>query len=177
MPVEIKPGLLYFIKGKEDGRVRELATSLKSAGYRLQIISSRSPEQIRKELESPTECVLTLTESIGQGCVDPQNLMVLTEIITKFMERGGPSAFLMDDLGTLIQKNEFPRVLQLIGYIGESLALNRAIGIVVFDPGTLDKKELGFLGKEGHMIEEKERLDMRSLLPHYPKENRPAQNL
>ena len=177
MPIEIRAGLLYFFKGGEDGRIPELAANLKSAGYRLLIISSRSPEKVRKELDVPTECVLTLTESVGQSCVDPQNLMVLTDSITKFMERGGPSAFLIEDLGTLTQKNEFSRVLHMIGYVYESLALNRAIGIVVIDPTTLDKKEIAFLGKEGHMIEEKDHLDMRSLQTRDPKDNRPAQNV
>jgi hypothetical protein len=177
MPIEIRPGLLYFFKGKEDGRVHELAASLKSAGYRLLIISSRSPEKVREELETPAECILTLTESVGQYYVDPQNLMVLTDAVSKFTERGGPSAFLIEDLEVLIQKNEFSPVLHMIGFVCESLALNRAIGVIVIDPETLNKKEMAFLGKEGHMIEEKDRLDMRPFQSHDPKENRPAQNV
>ena len=103
--------------------------------------------------------------------------MVLTDSITKFMERGGPSAFLIEDLGTLTQKNEFSRVLHMIGYVYESLALNRAIGIIVIDPDTLETKEMAFLGKEGHMVEEKDRLDLRPSQPRDPKDNRPVQNV
>ena len=177
MPIDIRPGRLYFFKENEEGRVRDLVANLRSARYRLLIISSRSSEKVQEELEVPIESVLTLTESVGQKCIDPQNLMVLTDTITKFTEKGGPSAFLLEGLGALTQQNEFQRVLQMIGYVCESLALNRAIGIVVIDPQNLDKKAMAFLGKEGQMIEEKDRLDTRSLTPHNPSENRPSQNV
>ena len=80
------------------------------------------------------DSILTLTESVGPHFVDPENLMVLTDTMIKFIEHGGPAAFLLEDLGLLRQKNEFPKVLQMIGYVYESVALNRGVGIVVIDP-------------------------------------------
>ncbi len=91
MQKEIKPGTLYFLKGKEEGRGRELIAGLRSAGYRLLIVSPRDPETVMHDLEVSPECVLTLSETVGPYSVDPQNLMVLTDTITKFFELGGKS--------------------------------------------------------------------------------------
>ena len=164
MQIEVRPGLLYFLKGKEEVRTRELVASLRSVGYRLLVISSRSSGAVKDEFDTPTDCIITLTEAVGECCVEPENLMVLTDTITKFIERGGPSAFLIEDLGLLKQKNEFPRVLRTIGLVYESVALNRGIGIMVIDPHSWDGKELAFLGKEGVMVEEKDRLDLKLIL-------------
>lgn len=165
MQIDVKPGLLYFLKGKEDVQVRELVAILRSAGYRLLVVFSRESVAVMNDLETSADCVLTLTESVGQYCVDPQNLMVLTDTITKFIEHDGPSAFLIEDLGLLKQKNEFPRVLRMVGFVYESLAMNRGIGIIVIDPQSWNDRELAHLGKEGCIVEEKDRLDMRSLQP------------
>jgi hypothetical protein len=175
--IDVRPGRLYLFKGKEDGRVRELAGVLRSAGYRLLVVSSRTPTAVRDDLDVPSDSILTLTESVGPNCVDPQNLMVLTDSLMKHIERGGPTAFLIEDLATLTVKNEFQRVLRMIGYVCESLALNRGVGIVVVDPLTLEPKDMAFLAKEGCVVEEKNRLDMRSLLPRTVSENHPAQNV
>jgi hypothetical protein len=167
MQVEIRPGLLYFFKDREDGRVRELLAGLRSAGYRIMTVSPPRTGTV-KELDSPSDCVLTLTESVGQGCVDPQNLMVLTDTVTKFVEREGRSALLVEDLGLLKQKNEFPKVLRFMGFIYESLAMNRGIGIIMLDPRSFDPKEIAHLGKEGFMVEEKDRLDTKSVVVQNP---------
>jgi hypothetical protein len=177
MHIEVRPGFLYFFKGKEDERVRELVTVLRSTGYRLLVVSSRTSAAVKDDLGTPIDSVLTLTESMGQDCIDPENLLVLTDSVIKFIERGGPSVFLMQDLGPMKEKNEFPKLLNMIGYIYETLATNRSIGIVVFDPKTLDQKEMAYLGKEGLIVEEKDRLDMRSLQPRNHLERPPSQNL
>jgi hypothetical protein len=167
MQIEVRPGLLYFFKGKEDGRVHELVNTLKLAGYRLLVVSSRPSGAVMDDLEIRADCILTMTESAGQYCVDPENLMVLTDTIIKFIESEGPSAFLFEDLGLLKQKNEFAKVLRMIGYIYESLAMNHGIGIMVIDPRSLDQKEMAFAGKEGFIVEEKDRLDTKSLQPRH----------
>jgi hypothetical protein len=163
MQIEVKPGALYFLKGKEDGRVRELVTGLGTAGYRWLVVSSRSPELVHNDLGGPVDTVLTMSESVGQYSVDPQNLMVLTDTITKFIENGGRSALLIEDLGLLKEKNEFPRVLRLMGFIYESLAINRGIGFIMMDLQSWDAKEIAHLSKEGSIVEEKDRLELSSL--------------
>lgn len=165
MQKEIKPGTLYFLKGKEEGRGRELIAGLRQAGYRLLIVSPRDPETVMHDLEVSPECVLTLSETVGPYSVDPQNLMVLTDTITKFFELGGKSVLLMEDLRLLKQKNEFPRVLRLVGFIYESVALHRGISFIMIDPQGWDEKEMAHLGKEGSIVEEKERIDIGSLRP------------
>ncbi len=165
MQIDIRPGLLYFVNGKGDDQVRELMASLRSAGYRIMVISSRQSQVVMSELKAPVECVLTLTETVGQYCVDPENLMVLTDTIIKFVDRRGPSAFLIEDLGLLKQKNDFPKVLRMMGYLYESLAMNRGIGIVTIDPLSWEEKELAHFGKEGCIVEEKDRLGMKFLQP------------
>jgi hypothetical protein len=176
MLIEVRPGLLYFIKGKEDDRVQELVAGLRSAGYRLLVLSSRLSGEVRDTIDVPMDCVMTLTQSVGQKCLDPENLKVITDTITKFINQDGRSAFLIEDLGLLKQKNEFSELLHMIGYLYESVALNRGVGIVVIDPQTWNKKELAFLGKEGLMVEEKDRLDTKLLLSGTPR-NHLSQNV
>ena len=165
MQIEVRPGMLYFLKGKEEARVREMVAILRSNGYRLLVVSSRPAGAIMDDMGPPMDNILTLTESVGPHFVAPENLLVLTDTMIKFIEQGGPAAFLLEDLGLLRQENEFPKVLQMVGYVYESVALNRGIGIVVIDPQAWDSKELAFLGKEGSMVEEKDRLDMKSVKP------------
>jgi hypothetical protein len=176
MQIDIRPGKLYFLKGKEEARVNELAAGLRSGGYRLLIVSSRDPGAVKDDLEAPAECIRTLTESAGPYCVDPENLTVLTDTVIKFTEQGGPTAFLIEDLGLLKQKNEFPKVLRMVGFLYESVALHRGIGIIVIDTQSWDSMELAFLGKEGTMVEEKDRLEMRSLQPG-TRNTPPSQNV
>ena len=165
MQIEVRPGALYFLKGKEDGRVKDLVAGLRSAGYRWMVVSARSLELVQNDLEGPVDCILTLTESVGQDSVDPQNLMVLSDTITKFIENGGRPALLIEDLELLKEKNEFPRILRLVGFIYESLAINRGIGFIMMDPRSWDSRETAHLSKEGSMVEEKDRLELRPLHP------------
>jgi len=176
MQIEVRPGKLYFLKGKEGGRAIELVAGLRTARYRVLVVSSRATGAVKDDMDVPINSILTLTESVGANSMDPQNLMVLTDTMTKFIEHGGPSVLLIENLGLLKQKNEFPKVLQMIGYIYESVAMNRAIGLVVIDPQAWDDKELAFLGKEGSMVEEKDRLELRSLQSRNL-QNHPTQNL
>jgi hypothetical protein len=176
MQIEFKPGVIYFLKGKDDARIRELVAGLRSAGYSFLVVSSRDPGLVMSDLESSADCILTLTESVGQYNVDPQNLMVLTDTVIKFIEQEGPSALLIEDLGLLKQKNEFPKVLRFVGFIYESLAVNRGMGFVMIDARSWEEREMAHLGKEGIIVEEKDRLDIRSLRPHAPK-TPPSQNV
>ena len=166
MQIEVKPGVLYFLKGEEDGRVHEIVARLRSAGYRLLVVSSREPGKVGDDLEIPAHCTLTLTESVGQYSVDPQNLMILTDTITKFIEHGDQPALLIEDLELLKQKNEFLKVLRFVGFVYDSLVKNRGIGFIMIDPQSWDVREMAYLGKEGSMVEEKDRLNLRSLDPH-----------
>jgi hypothetical protein len=163
MQIEIRPGTLYLLKGKEEARSRELTAGLMAAGYRLLVVSPRPLGAVKDQHEVGNDCVLTLTESVGQNCLDPENLTVLTDTITKFIEGGTPSAFLIEDLALLKQKNEFPKVLRLVGFLYESLAMHRGIGLIVIDPQSWERTELAFLGKEGSMVDEKDRVDMKTL--------------
>jgi Protein of unknown function (DUF835) len=163
--IEVRPGALYFLKGKEDGRVRELVAGLGSAGYRWMVVSARSPDLVHNDLGGQIDCILTLTESVGQDSVDPQNLMVLADTITKFIENDGRSALLIEDLELLKEKNEFSRILRLVGFVYESLAINRGIGFIMMDPLSWDAKETAHLSKEGNMVEEKDRLELRPVHP------------
>ena len=177
MQIEVKPGVIYLFKSKEDGRVRELTSHLRSAGYRLMVVSARTSSAVKDELDIPTDCILTLTESNGQYCVDPQNLMVLTDSIVKHIERKGQSALLIDDLGPLTHKNEFSKILRFVGFVYEYLAMNRGIGIMVVDPTTVNEKDMALLSKEGYLVEERDRLGTESLVRPDHLENRPSQNV
>jgi hypothetical protein len=176
MLIEVRPGLLYFVKGKEDGQVQELVTGLRSAGYNLLVVSSRLSGEIKDTKDVPVDCVMTLTESAGQNCLDPENLKVITDTITKFINQNDRSAFLIEDLGILKQKNEFSEVLHMIGYLYETVALNRGVGIVVIDTRSWNGKELAFLGKEGLMVGERDRVDTKLLHSGTPR-NQPSQNV
>jgi hypothetical protein len=169
MQIGVKPGVLYFLKGKEDGRVRELIVGLRSNGYQMLVVSHKDPLMVKNELDVPSECILTLTETIGQYSVDPQNLIVLTDTIIKFLENGRPSSVLIEDLLLLKQKNEFSKVLRFVGFVYESLAMNRGIGFALIDPQFWDTKEMAYLGKEGYLVGEKDRLDVKGLHPNAPK--------
>jgi hypothetical protein len=176
MQIEIRPGALYFLKGKEEARSRELTAGLMAAGYRVLVVSSRPLGAVRDAFEVSSDCVLTLTESVGENCLEPENLSVLADTITKFIESGGRSAFLIEDLSILKQKNEFPKVLRLVGFLYESLAMNRGIGAIAIDPQSWERTELAFLGKEGSMVDEKDRLDLKTLQAKTGK-TAPSQNV
>jgi hypothetical protein len=176
LQIEIRPGTLYFLKGNEEARPRELTAGLIAAGYRLLVVSPRPLGAIRDDFEVGNDCILTLTDSVGQNCLGPENLAVLTDTITKFIEGKGPSAFLIEDLGLLKQKSEFPKVLRLVGFLYEALALNRGIGIILIDPQSWEGTELAFLGKEGSMVDEKDHLETKTLQSKIGK-NTPAQNV
>ena len=173
MQIEIRPGTLYFLKGNEEARPRELTAGLIAAGYRLLVVSPRPLGAIRDDFEVGNDCILTLTDSVGQNCLGPENLAVLTDTITKFIEGKGPSAFLIEDLGLLKQKSEFPKVLRLVGFLYEALALNRGIGIILIDPQSWEGTELAFLGKEGSMVDEKEPLGDENAAIQDDKNTRP----
>jgi hypothetical protein len=176
MQIQGKPGAIYFLKGKEDGQVHELVAGIRSLEYRLLVVSPRDRAIVKNEFDGAAECILTLTESAGQDSIDPQNLMVLTDSIIKFVELEGPSGLLIEDLWLLKQNNEFPKVLRLVGFIYESLAINRGIGLIMIGNHDWNEREMAYLGKEGVFVEEKDRLDIGYLNPHSPK-TRPVQNV
>lgn len=116
------------------------------------IVTWKNPESIGKDYNLRGTPILLLSTSPGNNVIHPANLGILTDTVTRMMEREPESVVLIDGIESLVTHNDFKKVLRMIDHLKDEASVNRASLIVVVDDSRLSAKEKVLITKGVELV-------------------------
>lgn len=160
MEREIKPGNLYLLQERKAERIFTLYEMMKKAGMDVLCVSRIHPDHLMEDYTIPKDDSLWLSNTVGERNVNPLNIGILTDRLIRYFEGGGYRGILFEGLEYLSMQNDFERVLRLVNFLYESVAVTRNVLVVSVDPRAFSPKELAFLEKSAYIIEENDNISI-----------------
>jgi len=153
MEVTIRPGNYYLIHERRPHRVFELYKDFKHGDRPVICVSRIHPDQLREEFGIEREDTLWLSNTPGPRNVNPLNVGILTDRLIRFFEEND-GVVLMEGLEYIAIQNDFEKVLRLINYLYEAVAINKTILLVSIDERAFNPRELAFMERSAVVVEE-----------------------
>ncbi len=153
--IELKPGSLYILQDKRADRALGLYNLLKSDGREILVVSRLHPDRLRDDFQIPGSSVFWLSNSAGPRNINPQNIGILTDTLIRMYEKGD-AVVILDGIEYLMLQNDFSKVLKLMSYLYETVAVNRGMLIISLDPEAFNLKEFALLSKDAELVGELE---------------------
>jgi hypothetical protein len=135
------PMTTYLVMGKRLQYAYDMLLTEIETGRKGIIVTRKDPESLRKDYNMRGTPIILLSTSPGNNVIPPANLGILTDTITRVMEREPEAVVLIDGIESLVTYNDFQKVLKMIGHLKDEAIVNRASLIVVVDDGKLSDKE------------------------------------
>jgi hypothetical protein len=154
MLVELRSGYLYIFKTRKPDRIFHLHNDFVKSGSTILCVTRLHPDQLEEDFGIPQEKVLWLSNAVGARNVNPQNVGILTDSLVRFFESGPKAVVILDGLEYLVMQNDFGKVLRLVNYLYEAVAVNKGTLVTTIDPRAFSTQELAFLEKNSVAVEE-----------------------
>lgn len=149
--IEIKPGSLYIFQDKRADRALGLYCTLKSVDREVLVVSRLHPDRLNEDFKIPAGNVLWLSNSSGPRNINPQNIGILTDTLIRIYEKGG-AAVILEGIEYLMLQNDFSKVLKLMSYLYEAVAVNQGMLVITLDPEAFNTKEFALLTKDAVLV-------------------------
>jgi archaellum biogenesis ATPase FlaH len=108
-----------------------------------------------EDFKIPPSNVFWLSNSAGPRNINPQNIGILTDTLIRMYEKGGATVIL-EGIEYLMLQNDFSKVLKLMSYLYESVAMNHGMLVITLDPEAFNTKEFALLTKDAELVGETE---------------------
>ncbi len=151
--IELKPGSLYILQDKKADRALGLYNLLKSKDREILVVSRLHPDRLLEDFQIPSSNVFWLSNSAGPRNINPQNIGILTDTLIRLYEKGD-AAVILEGIEYLMLQNDFSKVLKLMNYLYESVAVNHGMLVITLDPEAFNTKEFALLTKDAELIGE-----------------------
>ena len=137
----IKPRVTYVIWSPDGDEAFELFTSNLHTGLEGLIVTRRQPSTVKERYKLERTPVLWLATVAGSDSVFPGNLGIITDMITRFLEKGSNTIVLLDGFESIVTHTEFRKALLMVDTLKDITAANQSRLLVTIDPRTLSEKE------------------------------------
>lgn len=158
MQIDIKPGNFYLLQERKAEKIFILYKMMGEAGRDVICVSRIHPDQLNEDFGIPHKNSLWLSNTVGDRNINPLNVGILTDRLIRYFEESGSKVVLFEGLEYLVMQNDFGKVLKLVNYLYESVAVTKNILIASLDPRAFSPKELAFLEKSAYIIDEKDKI-------------------
>ena len=153
--IELKPGSLYVFQDKRADRALGLYDLLRAKDMEVLVVTRLHPDRLNEDFHIPSSNVFWLSNSAGQRNINPQNIGILTDTLIRTYEKG-EAAVILEGIEYLMLQNDFSKVLKLMSYLYESVAVNRGILVITLDPEAFNIKEFALLTKDAELVGDSE---------------------
>jgi hypothetical protein len=153
--IELKPGTLYIFQDKRADRALGLYNLMKSKNSEVLVVTRLHPDRLIEDFQIPSSNVFWLSNSAGARNINPQNIGILTDTLIRTYEKGG-AAVILEGIEYLMLQNDFSKVLKLMSYLYESVAVNHGMLVITLDPEAFNTKEFALLTKDAELVGETE---------------------
>ncbi|QLH75485.1 MAG: DUF835 domain-containing protein [Methanomassiliicoccales archaeon] len=151
---ELKRGYAYLVKEVKPKKSFEIFVDQVTHDIQGLCVTRQHPSVIRKDWGLEKTPIIWLTNQLGKVYINPTNIGILGETITRFIEKSGDSVVLLDGIEFLIVNNDFERVLRMLHNITDAAMENRSRLIISIDPRTLHTKEMALLERNMEIIDD-----------------------
>lgn len=148
----LEPGNLYILHDKKGDLVFGLFGRLAAKYKDVRCVARTHPDRLQKDFGIPPESILWLSNTGAPGSVNPQSIGVLTDTLLRIYEKAPESVVVLEGMEYLMTQNDFAKVLRLVNYLYEAVAVNRGILIIALDPAAFSEKEMAYLSREAVTI-------------------------
>ena len=163
--VDLELGSLYILLAKSSDRAFGLYHEIGGAGGQVTVVARAHPDRLLKEFGIPREDVLWLSSTTGERVINPQSVGILTDTMVRAFEREPGATVIMEGLEYLVTQNDFSKVLKMVNFIYETVAVNQGVMVITIDPQAFTEKELAFLLREAVTVGTKDQLLVQPFSP------------
>lgn len=156
--VELQPGNLFIIMDKKADRAFALYRTIKASGREVSVVARMHPERLLKDFQIPPEDVVWLSSSTGPRVVNPQSVGILTDTMVRIFEKETGATVILEGLEYLMTQNDFTKVLKMVNFLYETVAVHQATIILTLDPQAFSEKELAYLTREAVVAGERDEI-------------------
>jgi hypothetical protein len=158
--VMLEPGNMYVHYDKKGDQAFGLFADLKSRGKEVVCVARTHPERLQKDFGIPPECVIWLSNSGAPKSVNPESIGILTDGLLRVYEKGPDATVILEGMEYLMTENDFGKVLRLVNFLYEAVAVNRGMLIISLDPAAFTEKELAYLTKEAITLQADDQMSL-----------------
>jgi DNA-binding response OmpR family regulator len=151
---DLKKGYAYLLKEAKPKKSFEIFVDQVTHDIQGLCVTRQHPSVVRKDWGLEKTPIIWLTNQLGKVYINPTNIGILGETITRFVEKSGDSVVIIDGIEFLIINNDFEKVLRMLHNITDAAMENRSRLIISVDPRTLHVRELALLERNMEIIEE-----------------------
>lgn len=145
-------GRTYVIWGTDTKPAYELMMKGLEEGLQGLVIARRHPRLIRADHGIENIPILWLSSSAGPDTINPANLGILADTVTRFLERGSDSVVLLDGIEMLTTYTDFRKVLIAIDHLKDVAMAHGSRLIIPADRRALSEKEAALLEKQAVVV-------------------------
>lgn len=149
---DLLPRTTYIVWGTDARRSYEYIVRGLTAGLEGLVIASKPPNSIRPTYGLKRTEIVWLSPSGAQGAIHPANLGILTDTITRFLDKGLSSIVLLDGYSDLVTYNDFNKVLRTLDHLKDVVMATDSRLIVAIDRSKVNDKEASLLEKKAVAI-------------------------
>jgi PAS domain S-box-containing protein len=131
------PGNSYFVRDDGIERACNLLQNLRDGGFKIMIITRRSPEVIEGTWNLGAEYLRLSSDGHGT----PEKLTHITDDVETFLKENPKSAILLDRIDYLITVHDFKNVLLLLYQLNDMISAGESILLVNLSRSLLTERE------------------------------------
>lgn len=150
---QLEKGKTYLVKEKKP----EVSFRIFSDWVRYETmglcITRQHPKNLKTRSYWDDVEIYWLTTIEGKDNINPTNLGIISELISRFVYEYMDTVTILDGLELLFTHNDFPAVLRMVNHVTEQVMQNNGKLIITIDERTLDQKELALLEKNVEVLE------------------------
>ena len=156
--IALQPGNLYIVLGKKVERAFGLYAAIRAREGVVLCVARSHPDVLQRDFKIPPEAIIWLSNTRAPRSINPQNLGILTDTLVRTYEKGPGATTILEGVEYLMAQNDFMKVLKMINFIYEAVAVNQGIMIMTLDPEAFSAKEFAFLRRDGVTVEERDQM-------------------
>lgn len=142
----IKARMTYMIWSRDGNEAFELFVSNLQTGLEGLIVSRRPPSTVKIRYKLERTPIFWLSTVAGSDSVFPGNLGIITDMVTRFLEKGSNTIVLLDGFESIVTHTEFRKALLMLDTLKDVAAANKSRLLVAIDPRTLSVRERSLVG-------------------------------
>jgi len=160
--VVLEPGNICIFMGKRADPAFQLYRHLKEAGREVEVFSRMHPDRLEKDFGIPRSCVTWLSNTSGASTIGAQSMGRLTDAIVRMYDRTPSPVVILEGLEYLMAQNDFGKVLRMLDFVYEVVAMRQGTFLLPLDPQAFSEKELAYLSREALVVDEDDDVSMPS---------------
>lgn len=150
---DLAPRTTYVVWENDSRKAYEFMVRGLTAGLEGLVVASKPPNSIRPTYGLKKTEIIWLSTSGVNGAIHPANLGILTDTITRFLEKGSSSIVLLDGFDALVTYGDFKKALQTLDHLKDVVMATDSRLIVTIDRRTMSEKEASLIEKKAVPIQ------------------------